>query len=356
VRRMLALVLVATMGGLAACGGDDDTASAVADGGGRSTGDALDPVDLRLGYFANVTHAVAIAGVDEGIIEKALPSHVTLKTTTFNAGPAAVEALLSGALDASYIGPNPAINAYAQSKGEAIRIIAGATSAGASLVTKPGITSVAQLDGKTLATPQLGNTQDVALRAFLEENGFDTDVQGGGDVSIKPQENAQTLETFKAGQIDGAWVPEPWASRLVLEGGGKVLVNEKDLWPDGKFVTTHLIVRTKFLEDHPEAVKGLLEGHVNAVDFVNDSTDTAKTVVNAGIEKITGKPLKHETIDRAWTEMTFTEDPIASSLRESAKDAEAVGLLDPVDLSGIYDLDLLNEILATRGETEVSAT
>jgi NitT/TauT family transport system substrate-binding protein len=358
VRRILSTAVVLAMAiGLAACGDDDDTTSSDTTASGASSATAAPkPVDLRLGYFPNITHAVAIAGVDQGIIADALPANVTLKTSTFNAGPAAVEALLSGALDATYIGPNPAINAYSQSKGEAIRIIAGATSAGASLVTKAGVTSVDQLKGKTIATPQLGNTQDVALRAFLKEKGFNTDVQGGGDVSIKPQENAQTLETFKAGQIDGAWVPEPWASRLVLEGGGKVLVNEKDLWPSGEFVTTHLIVRTKFLEDHPEAVKGLLQGHVNAVDYVNENTAEAKTVVNAGIEKITGKPLKQEVIDRAWTEMTFTEDPISSSLKESAKDAAAVGLLDPVDLAGIYDLDLLNEILKDLGEAEVSAT
>ena len=298
----------------------------------------------------------AIAGVDKGIIADALPANVTLKTQNFAAGPAAVEALLGGSLDATYIGPNPAINAFAQSDGEAVRIIAGATSGGASLVVKPEITSGAQLKGKSLATPQLGNTQDVALRAYLKAQGLSTDIQGGGDVSIKPQENAQTLDTFKAGQIDGAWVPEPWASRLVLEGGGKVLVNEKQLWPGGKFVTTHLIVRTKFLEDHPEAVQGLLEGHVAAVDYVNDNTDEAKTVVNAGIEKIAGKPIKPEVLDRAWPEMEFTVDPIAASLTKSAADAEAAGLLEHVDLDGIYALDILNAVLKDLGKPEVGAT
>jgi NitT/TauT family transport system substrate-binding protein len=347
VKRILAMaVLVATAFGLAACGGDGD---------GTAAAGAAEPVDLRLGYFPNITHAVAIAGVDQGLIADALPAHVTLETVNFNAGPAAVEALLSGALDASYIGPNPAINAFAQSEGEAIRIVAGATSGGAALVVKPEITSVEQLEGKTIATPQLGNTQDVAARAYLKEHGLETDVQGGGDLAIKPQENAQTLETFKAGQIDGAWVPEPWASRLVLEGGGKVLVDEKTLWPDERFVTTHLIVRTKFLEEHPEAVNGLLRGHVAAVDYVNGNTDEAKTVVNAGIENITGKPLGQATIDRAWGQLEFTEDPIASSLRKSATDAASVELLDPVDLTGIYELNPLNEILAELGKTEVSA-
>ena len=164
--------------------------------------------------------------------------------------------MFSGALDASFIGPNPAINGYAKSKGEALRIVAGTTSGGASLVVREGINAPADLQGKTLATPSLGNTQDVALRAWLKDQGFATDTAGGGDVHITPQDNADTLAAFKTGAIDGAWVPEPWATRLVNEGGGHVLVNEKDLWPDGKFVTTHLIVTTEFLDEHPDTVKG----------------------------------------------------------------------------------------------------
>ena len=144
--------------------------------------------------------------------------------------------------------------------GEAIRIVSGATSGGAYLVVKPEITSAAQLKGKTLATPQLGNTQDVALRAWLKSQGLSSDPQGGGDVAILPQANAQTLDTFKSGDIDGAWVPEPWATRLVQEGGGKVLVDERDLWPDGQYVTTHLVVTRSSCEAHPDVVKALLVG------------------------------------------------------------------------------------------------
>ena len=219
-----------------------------------------EPVELRLGYFPNLTHATALAGIKKGIFEDALPDNVTLTTMPFNAGPEAVEAIFSGGLDATFIGPNPAINAFSKSKGEAIRIISGATSGGAYLVVKPEITSAAQLKGKKLATPQLGNTQDVALRAWLKEQGLSTDAQGGGDVSILPQANSQTLDTFKSGDIDGAWVPEPWATRLVQEGGGKVLVDERDLWPNGQYVTTHLIVTPTFLKDHPDVVKALLAG------------------------------------------------------------------------------------------------
>lgn len=310
-------------------------------------------VTLRLGYFPNVTHATALAGVEKGLFAQSLGPGAQLRTTTFNAGPQAVEALFSNALDATYIGPNPAINAFARSNGTAIRIVAGSTSGGAFLVVKPGITEAEDLRGKRLSTPQLGNTQDVALRAWLADQGLQTNLEGGGDVSIQPQENAQILETFRAGAIDGAWVPEPWATRLVGEGGGQVLIDETDLWPDGRYVTTHLIVRTEFLEEHPDVVKQLLQGHVAATEFVNQQPEDAKTLVNDAIEKLTGRPLAEATINGAWGNLQFTVDPVASSLRESADDAMSLGLLDQVDLDGIYDLTLLNEILSEAGQPEV---
>jgi NitT/TauT family transport system substrate-binding protein len=343
----LGLAVVAMLA-LAACGGDDGDAGAE----GAATEES-GPTTLRLGYFPNVTHAPAIIGVEEGLFEAALGDDVTFETATFNAGPEATEALFSEAIDATFIGPNPAINAFAQSDGEAIRIIAGSTSGGAALVVKPGITKPADLKGKVLATPQLANTQDVALRAWLDEQGLETDTTGGGDVSIKPQANADTLTAFQAGTIDGAWVPEPWATRLVLEGGGEILLDERDIWPGGRFVTTHLIVRTEYLEEHPSVVKRLLEGLVDAVEVANGGAADATATVNAGIERVTTKPLPRATIDGAWKQLTFTWDPVASSLQKSKDDAVAVGLLDEVDLDGIYALDLLNEILADRGEDEV---
>jgi NitT/TauT family transport system substrate-binding protein len=309
---------------------------------------------LRLGYFPNITHATALVGVESGVFKEALGPGVTLEVASFNAGGAASEALLNGAIDATYIGPNPAINAFAQSQGAAIRIIAGATSGGAYLVVKPAIASVVDLRGKKLATPQLGNTQDVALRTWLADNELATDKQGGGDVSILPQENAQTLETFTSGQIDGAWVPEPWATRLVQEGGGKVLLDEKNLWPEGRYVTTHLIVRTDYLEAHPNIVKALLAGHLAANDLVNADPTKAQQLTNQGIEKITGKTIADKVITAAWPNLTFTVDPIASSLKGSADHATKVGLLDPIDLTGVYDLDPLNELLTLAGKPTVN--
>ena len=308
---------------------------------------------LRLGYFPNITHAPAIIGVDEGILQEALGPGVELELFTFNSGTEVIEALYSGGLDASFIGPNPAINGFARSDGRALRIVAGSTSGGAALVVRPGITSPADLGGTVLATPALGNTQDVALRAWLSEQGYRTDTAAGGDVSIRPQDNADTLTSFIDGSIDGAWVPEPWATRLVLEGGGTVLLDEREIWPDGEFVTTHLIVATEYLADNEPIVEGLVAGLLDSLDRIAADPESARDATNAGIEGITTKALASETIEGAWPNLTFTYDPIASSLEGSKDDAVEVGLLDPVDLAGIYDLTILNRLLAERGLPEV---
>jgi NitT/TauT family transport system substrate-binding protein len=309
---------------------------------------------LRLGYFPNVTHASAVVGVADGIFADALGDGVTLDTRTFNAGPDVVEAMFSDALDASFIGPNPAINAFTRSNGEAIRIVSGATSGGAFFVVRDGIDDAHDLVGTKIATPQLGNTQDVALRAWLHEQGLTADEQGGGDVSIVPQGNSQTLETFIAGDIDGAWVPEPWATRLIEEGGGHVLVDERELWPNSQYVTTHLIVRTQFLEQHPDVVKDLIEGLVAATDHVNSSPAEAQATVVEAIRQITGSSLSPDILARAWQNLTFTVDPIASSLQESADDARDLGFLPSSDLEGIYDLTLLNSVLREAGRAEIA--
>ncbi len=328
---------------------------AAACGSGVSGGTAAgpeQPTTVRLGYFPNLTHATAILGVETGILRQELGPD-ELSVATFNAGPAVVEALFSGAIDATYIGPNPAINAFARSDGDAIRIVSGATSGGAALVVKTAIAGPADLKGKKLATPQLGNTQDVALRNWLKRNGLKTDAQGGGDVSILPQENAQTLETFRSGAIDGAWVPEPWATRLVQEGGGTVLVDERSLWPGGRFVTTHLVVRTEFLAKHPDAVRRLVQGQVRANEVVNADAPLAQRIVNEGITRVTGKGIPNEVLTAAWANLEFTNDPVASSLTASAGHATDVGLLRKVDLDGIYHLGPLNTVLRAANQVEV---
>jgi NitT/TauT family transport system substrate-binding protein len=337
---VLALALVGGCGG--GSGATTDTTSARAS-----------RVVLRLGYFPNLTHATAIVGVDKGIVARALDGKATLEPKTFNAGPAAVESLFSGAIDATYIGPGPTVNAYVKSRGEALRVISGATSGGAALVVKPSIATSGALRGKKIATPQLGNTQDIALRNWLKQQGLSSNTSGGGDVSIIPQDNSQTVQTFATGDIDGAWVPEPYVSRLIGEGG-KVLVDERSLWPGGKFVTTNLVVSTTFLNEHPDVVKALLEGQVEANRFVNQNPAESQKIVAESIGKLTGKPLKADLVAAAWRSLTFTNDPVPSSLLEGAKHAQAVGLLQEANLGGLYDLKLLNEVLAAKGEPKVA--
>jgi len=311
------------------------------------------PLTLRLGYFPNLTHAPALAGLKKGFFATALGSSVAVETHTFNAGGDAVTAILSNSIDASFVGPSPTTNAFVQSHGQAIRVVAGATSGGALLVVKPSITSVQDLKRKKIADPQLGATQDVALRWFLKSNGFATDTAGGGAVSVLPQDNSQTLTAFKQGQIDGAWVPEPWASRLVIEGGGKVLVDERDLWPQGKFVTTNLIVRTAFLQAHPKRIAALLEGLYQSVAYLNANPGAAQTLTNEAVGDITGKKLAAGVVSAAWPHLTFTLDPLPATLKVSADHAHAVGLLPNVDLKGIYDLSLLNQVLAAHHDPPV---
>jgi NitT/TauT family transport system substrate-binding protein len=311
------------------------------------------PVTLRLGYFPNVTHAPALIGIEGKIFEQHLGKNVTLQPQPFNAGPDVVTAIFADSLDASFIGPGPSISAFQKSNGQAIKIVSGAASGGAFLVVKPSITKAGDLKGKKIATPQLGNTQDVALRAWLKDKGFTTDTSGGGDVSVVPQDNAITLTAFQQGQIDGAWVPEPWATRLVKEGGGKILVDEADLWPNQQFVTTDLIVSTKFLSAHPDVVRQLIEGEIAAIDLVRTNRKQAESYVATGIQAATGKAIAADLVTASFDSITFTTDPIASSLLKDAQESKALGFSTSDDVKGIYDLSILNQVLKAKGQPQV---
>ena len=356
-RALVALAAAPLAVGLAACSGGTTVGAAQSSAAGGSSGSsAAAPAELRLGYFANVTHAPALIGVQQGYFTDALGSKTKLTTQVFNAGPDEVEALFAGGLDAAYIGPSPTINAYAQSQGDAIRIIAGAASGGAELVVKDAIKSASDLKGKTLASPQLGNTQDVALRTWLTSKGLKNSVTGGGDVTVTPTANADIPNLFDSGQLDGAWVPEPYASTLVLSHGAHVLVDEKSLWPKGQFVTTQLIVRTDFLKQYPDAVAALLKAHVKAVKYAQDDAAGAKKAVNAGLQAAGSKSLADNVLDRAWSELSVTYDPIASTLKTSMQNAVKAGTTaQKVDLSGIYDLRPLNTVLKAQNLSTVSA-
>jgi NitT/TauT family transport system substrate-binding protein len=340
--------MVSVIGPLAACG-----STTQASRGASSSG----PVALRLGYLPNITHAPALIGVGKGYFKTALGSSTTLTTQTFNAGPAEVEAILGGAIDAAFIGPSPAINAYVRSQGTAIRIVAGAASGGASLVVRPAanINSPSDLKGKLLATPQLGNTQDVALRAYLLDHGIHTDAEGGGEARIVPTDNATTLQLFEQGKIDGAWVPEPWAARLVQEAGGRVLLDERSLWTGGQFATTDLVVAKPFLDAHGDVVKALIGGELKAVDWIQNHPADARAAVNDALLSLTQKKLRTAVLDASWAEMSFGVDPLASSLKKEAANAGRVGLLKTTDLKDILDLRLLNQVLDSSGRPKVSA-
>jgi NitT/TauT family transport system substrate-binding protein len=351
------VVIVAAAYASAADGSSDSgsakTGSSTSSSSGNESTASTAASELRLGYFANVTHATAVVGVAHGEFAKALGA-TKLTTQIYNAGPAEMTALLGGQLDAAYVGPSSALAAFAQSHGQALRIVAGATTGGAELVVRPGIASVADLKGKVLATPQKGNTQDVALRSWLKQHGLTSNADGTGDVSVAPQDNAATLDQFKAGHIDGAWLPEPWASRMVLEAGAKVLVDERDLWPGGQFATTNLVVATDFLAKHPDTVKALIEGQISANQWITANGADAQQLVNDQLKKLTGKSLSPAEVQRAFGEQAVTDDPLAATLQVSADHAVAADLLKKTDLHGIFDLTALNAELAANGRPAVS--
>ncbi|MFE2754136.1 ABC transporter substrate-binding protein [Actinosynnema sp. NPDC059335] len=317
---------------------------------GDSAADARDlgaAAQVRLGYFPNVTHAAALIGVDRGFFARELGG-TRLTTQTFNAGPAAVNALLGGSLDVSFIGSGPAVNAYAKSDGQAVRLVAGATSGGAQLVVRPDVTTPADLRGKVLTAPQLGNTQDVALKKWLAGERLDTQVTN--------VENAQSLDLFQRGDVDGAWAPEPWSSRLVLEAGAKVLLDEASLWDGGRFPTTVVLVRTRFLKEHPATVEALLRGHLAATRFARDHEAEAKQVVNDALARLTGKALAGPVLDRAFDHIELTLDPRAGSFLRLAQDAVTAGVAKKAaNVAGLADFTLLNEVLSAAGEPTVDA-
>ncbi|GFP41521.1 NitT/TauT family transport system substrate-binding protein [Candidatus Hakubella thermalkaliphila] len=308
-------------------------------------------VTVRIGYFPNITHSQAVIGVANDAFQEALGPDVTVEVKVFNAGPSVIEALFAGGIDLAYIGPNPAINGYVRSQGKALRIVAGASSGGAVFVVRPdaNINTVEDLNGKKIASPQLGNTQDIALRAFLKAAGLSPS-EKGGTVQALPVANPDILTLFLKGDIDGAWVPEPWGARLIKEAGGKLFLDERSIWPEGKFNTAHVIVRTEFLEEHPELVKKWLEVHVDLTRWINNHPEEAKKMLNAEIKRLAGKALREDVLDDAFSRIEVTYDPIKSSLFTSALWAYEAGFLgkEKPDLSGIYDLSLLNQILEER--------
>jgi NitT/TauT family transport system substrate-binding protein len=331
-------------------------ASGCSSSGPGGSGDSTAPVVLRLGFLTNITHAPALIGVRKGFFAKELGKNVKLEIQPFSTGTEEATALLAGQLDAAYVGPNPAIKAWQTSDGTLIRVISGAASGGAELVVKPGITSPAQLKGQKLATPSLGNTQDVALRYWLGKHGLTSTQTGGGDVPITPvTPNSAAVLEFKSGQLAGGWEPAPYDVEMVADGG-HVLVNEASLWPQGQFVTTNLVVTSKFLAAHPSAVSGLLKGQIEANSYIHSYQTAAEAAANAELATLLGKGLSPSVLAASFQQISFTDNPVASSLAADAQHAVDVGLLEPVkDIAGLYDLGPLDTLLKADGQPQVSS-
>ncbi|MGC0337003.1 ABC transporter substrate-binding protein [Streptomyces sp. SLBN-8D4] len=354
-RRTLAVIAALPLLTLAACGygsqaKDDGTAKVAA---GAKKIDGLDSV--KIGYFGNLTHGTALVGVNKGFFQKELGA-TKASYATFNAGPSEIEALNSKSIDIGWIGPSPSINGYVKSGGKSLKIIGGSASGGVKLVVNPDkIKSLKDVKGKKIATPQLGNTQDVAFLNWIADQGWKVDAQSGkGDVTVVRTDNKITPDAYKSGSIDGAWVPEPTASKLVAEGG-KVLLDESSLWPDKKFVITNIIVRQDFLKEHPKAVEAVLKASVEANKWINANPDAAKAAANKQLEADSGKALKPAVLDPAWKSIQFTNDPLSATLNTEAEHAVKAGLLKKPDLNGIYDLTILNKVLKADGESPVDA-
>jgi NitT/TauT family transport system substrate-binding protein len=317
---------------------------------------------LRVGHFPNVTHAQAVIAhglsrAGRGWFEERLGPDVEIRWFVYNAGPSAMEAIFTKSVDLTYVGPNPAINAHLRARGKEVRIVAGACSGGAALVVHGDgrIQSDADFKGRKVATPQLANTQDVAARSWLRSLGHRVTLTGG-DVLVVPAANPDQLSLLRRGTIDAVWTIEPWVSRLVLEAGAKVYFEESAVWPetDGRYVTTHLVSSVAFLEQQPALLKKFLAAHVELTEWIRANPDEAKRLFNAEMKALTTRELPTEVLDRAWSKLELTWDPVSASLRKSAEGAHALGFLRRApDLSQIYALGPLNEVLHQQGKEAV---
>ncbi len=305
---------------------------------------------LRLGYFANVTHAPAVIGVGRGAFAQSLGKDTTLEPKVFNAGPEAMEALLAGEIDVCYVGPAPAANTFLKSGGKALKIVAGACSGGAALIARDGlnVVTVRDLEGRRVAVPQKGGTQDISLRHFLAAQGL-KGTENGGAVQILAVKNADMLTLFKRGELDAAWVPEPWAARLIHDANARLVLDERDLWPDHKVTTTVIVARRAYLEQHPREVERILSAHLQTLAWMQTHADEARHVVNTELKRITGKALSDVVLREAWTRCDFTADPNAPSIAAFMQAQHEAGYLPAiVDVAQLLDMRPLQQAAPTE--------
>lgn len=305
-----------------------------------------DEEKIRVGHFPNVTHAPALIARAAQHFESRLGPGIAIEWKTFNAGPEAIEALFAGAIDLLYVGPNPAVNGYVRSQGDALRIVAGVASGGAGFVVREdsGIEHFEDIQGKRIASPQKGNSQDVALLYRMKEKGLAPKTQGGG-VEIFHLSGGEQITAFLKKQIDAIWAVEPWLTRLVLEARGKILFEEGELWPEGRYATTVLAARKKFLDEHRDLVQKWIAAHVEIVEWIHGHDGQAKELFNQEFEREVGQSLPADYLDQFFARIRFTPDPMQSQVLESAHRAQAIGYLGkaPVEFSNLYDLSFLDE-------------
>lgn len=294
---------------------------------------------VRVAFFPNIGHSIAIIGLQKGFFPEKLGNQTNIQTRLFDSGPQVIEAMFSNQIDIAYVGPGPAISGFIQSNGKSIKIIAGAASGGASLVVHPhsNIKSVADFPGKRIAAPQIGNTQDVSLRSFLYQNNLKP-VERGGSVYVINVQNPDIFTLFAKGELDGAWVPEPWATRLVQQLGGIRLFHEEDLWPSKEFSSVVLIVRTEYLEKHPDVVQKWLQAHIQTSDWINAHPDETEIIFNNFLKQKVGKPLPPKILHEAFSNLKITYEPFESSIYTFAERANSLGYLGRhgYNLDGIF--------------------
>ena len=314
-----------------------------------SSAAAAAPVTVRLGFLANITHAPALIALKDGYFKSALGSAGSVSPTVYSSGTQETTAILAGQLDAAYVGPNPAINSWEKSNGSAIKVISGVATGGAQIVVKSSVSGAAALKGQTLDTPSLGNTQDVALRYYLKQNGLATTTTGGGDVLVKPTTpNSDAVQAFESGQIAGASEPAPYDVEMVQDGG-KVLLTEPG-------ATTDLMVTQSFLSAHPTIVADLLKANLQALDYIKSDPTAAETAADAEYASYTGKSITASLVAASFQQIVFTADPNEASFSTDASQAVSLGLLkEPVSLSGLFDLGPLNTLLKADGQPTVGS-
>ncbi|NOJ28800.1 MAG: sulfate ABC transporter substrate-binding protein [Nitrososphaeraceae archaeon] len=306
-----------------------------------------DKRNVNIGYFPNINHAQAVIGFGDGSFQKNLGENVNVKTYVFNAGPSALEALFAKQVDMAYVGPSPAINGYVVSKGEGLKIVAGAASGGVVFVVRndSNINGIADFDGKKFSSPQLGNTQDVSLKTYLLNNGYKTKDKGG-TVVVLPLKNADIFILMQKGNLDGAWVAEPWGEKLISETKSKLFLDERDLWPGGKFTSALIIVRSDFLQNNQDIVKKVLETHVNLTNWINQNKEQAYIKFNDALHKLTGQTLPENQLIKSFERLELTYLPLQETLYRMAEDAFNLGFFKTKpDLSQIFDLTILDQVL-----------